>query len=390
MPTANLGLQYVPENTLQPGVPVNAAIDAVDKIMAGTVTRNLVANANYTLLAADYSATYLNITDTGVVLTVGRDIVFPANFPRVTVKNATAQILTLKKSGQPGFTLAAGATKTVVAGITDVIDTAGAAGQASIQFKDEGVNLGASGVITTQNFTGAGVTASEAAGVVTVNIPGGGSGGTGYQWADSFIRGVVTSTASGTAFVTNDYRAVAYTNGVAATAVVDAPGVVIKTGTALNGLVNLFATHGLRLKPGLEAMRFGSRVVFPIISDGTHSFSFSFGLRTVITGVENDYITANYTHSVNTGKWVLTCVAAGVSTSVNSTSATVAATTYYEVEIEINAAASLVTLYVDGVSVATCATNIPTVAQGLACQIYKTLGATERTAQVARMYQKAS
>lgn len=44
-------------------------------------------------------------------------------------------------------------------------------GQAAIQFKDEGSNLGTSGTVTAVNFTGAGVTASRATNTVTVNVP---------------------------------------------------------------------------------------------------------------------------------------------------------------------------------------------------------------------------
>lgn len=47
--------------------------------------------------------------------------------------------------------------------------------QNAIQFKDEGANIGNVGDNSVVNFTGAGVTASVAAGVVTVNIPGAGS-----------------------------------------------------------------------------------------------------------------------------------------------------------------------------------------------------------------------
>lgn len=55
----------------------------------------------------------------------------------------------------------------------------GGGGQAAIQFKDEGVNLGAPGSVTSVNFTGSGVTASIIGTALTVNVPGGG-GTSGY------------------------------------------------------------------------------------------------------------------------------------------------------------------------------------------------------------------
>jgi hypothetical protein len=120
MTTTYLGLATVPTNSTNPSVPVNNAMAAFDAAIAGTATRNLVADANYTLLPADYLTSLLIITDTGPVLTVGRDIVFPAGFPRMYVTNSTAKTLTLKKAGQTGIALAAGATSMVYSGATDV------------------------------------------------------------------------------------------------------------------------------------------------------------------------------------------------------------------------------------------------------------------------------
>jgi hypothetical protein len=48
--------------------------------------------------------------------------------------------------------------------------------QSTIQFKDEGTNLGATGTVSSVDFVGSGVTASRSGNAVTVTIPGGGSG----------------------------------------------------------------------------------------------------------------------------------------------------------------------------------------------------------------------
>jgi hypothetical protein len=125
MTTTNLGLATVPTNSTNPSVPVNDALNALDAAIAGTASRNLAANANYTLLPADYLASVLVITDTMPILTVGRDIIFPVHFPIIVVKNSTAQTLTLKKTGQPGVTLAAGGSGIYASGATDVIAAAG-------------------------------------------------------------------------------------------------------------------------------------------------------------------------------------------------------------------------------------------------------------------------
>lgn len=131
MSTTNLGLDTVPTNTTNPSVPVNDAMQAFDSAIAGTATRNLATDANYTLVSADYLASVLVITDTGPVLTAGRDIVFPAHFPSILVTNSTAQTLTLKKSGQTGIALAAGESIRVSSGVTDVVTVVADAGAVS-------------------------------------------------------------------------------------------------------------------------------------------------------------------------------------------------------------------------------------------------------------------
>lgn len=68
------------------------------------------------------------------------------------------------------------------------------AGQAAIQFEDEGVNLGTSGTATEIDFTGAGVTASRATNKITVNIPGGGGSGITSINGDSTAAQLLTNT----------------------------------------------------------------------------------------------------------------------------------------------------------------------------------------------------
>lgn len=57
------------------------------------------------------------------------------------------------------------------------LSTSLAAKQNNIQYQDEGVNKGTAGGITTVNFTGSGVVASDSGTVLTVNVTGGGGGG---------------------------------------------------------------------------------------------------------------------------------------------------------------------------------------------------------------------
>ena len=74
-----------------------------------------------------------------------------------------------------------GAGVTATPGLPNEVDVTvpGVSGaQAAIQFEDEGGNLGTAGTADEVDFTGAGVTASRIGNKVTVNVPGGGGGGT--------------------------------------------------------------------------------------------------------------------------------------------------------------------------------------------------------------------
>lgn len=79
------------------------------------------SDANLTLTDAQATAVALTFTDSPTTLTAGRDVIFPSHFPVKYVKNSTAQTLTLKKSAQPGVTLAAGAVAIVASSASDVV-----------------------------------------------------------------------------------------------------------------------------------------------------------------------------------------------------------------------------------------------------------------------------
>lgn len=123
--TTNLGMTLVEANVLQPSVPINAALNQLDAAVAGTLSVEFTSDANLTLTEAQYQQSVLIFTDSPVTLTAGRDVIFPAQFPRVTVVNSTTQTLTCKKSGQTGIAIAAGQSATLIPGATDVLAGSG-------------------------------------------------------------------------------------------------------------------------------------------------------------------------------------------------------------------------------------------------------------------------
>lgn len=116
----NTGLTFQEAGSTQTDALQNAELNLFGPAIAGTVSREFSADANITLLPAEYWTACLVFTDSPSTLTTGRDVIFPAHFPLMLVRNATAQTLTLKKTGQTGVTVAAGALAIVAPGPLDV------------------------------------------------------------------------------------------------------------------------------------------------------------------------------------------------------------------------------------------------------------------------------
>lgn len=114
------GLTYQEAGSLQTDALQNAELALFGPAIAGNVSREFTTDANITLTSAEYWTSCLVFKDTAVVLTAGRDVVMPAAFPMMLVRNATAQTLTLKKSGETGITIAAAGKAVIASGPTDV------------------------------------------------------------------------------------------------------------------------------------------------------------------------------------------------------------------------------------------------------------------------------
>lgn len=116
----NTGLTFQEAGSTQTDALQNAELNLFGPSIAGTQTRNFATDANITLTSTEYWTSCIVFTDTGPALTTGRDVVMPAHFPLMLVRNATAETLTLKKAGQTGITIAAAGKAIVASGPTDV------------------------------------------------------------------------------------------------------------------------------------------------------------------------------------------------------------------------------------------------------------------------------
>ncbi len=114
------------------------------------------------------------------------------------------------------------------------------------------------------------------------------------------------------------------------------------------------------------------------LSDATNTYTLYLGLHDNITGaLPANGIFFRYTHSENSGNWVGIARAASSETPTNTSSA-VAATTWMRLSIATNAAATLITYYVNGVSVGTVNATIPTLGIGSQVTITQSAGGTSR------------
>mgnify|MGYP000459740610 CR=1 FL=1 len=102
------------------------------------VTHNMTADSSYTLTADQNSYGRVIITDSGVNLTTGRNIVVDVSERSFLFQNDTLQILTVKTTAGTGIAVAIGAKVALLCDGTDVIESVGSAS--------------VTGVLSTDNF----------------------------------------------------------------------------------------------------------------------------------------------------------------------------------------------------------------------------------------------
>lgn len=120
-----------------------------------------------------------------------------------------------------------------------------------------------------------------------------------------------------------------------------------------------------------------------VASDGTDTYSARIGFSDAYSagGDGTDGAFFRYTHSTNSGKWQAVTRSAGVETATDTGVAGISAS-IQTFEVQVNAAATSVAFYIDGVLVATNTTNIPSGAgreTGISTHILKSAGTTSRS-----------
>ena len=162
----------------------------------------------------------------------------------------------------------------------------------------------------------------------------------------------------------------------------------IQTGTTTTGSTNIYFSKNI-LNPafyGASHIIFSCNMYLPVLSDGTNTFTFSFGIvpspNSATLDVNNNVV-IKYSHGLNSGKFL------GVSRNNSGTESTVdlgvtvAASTLYSLTVCFDKAISEARFYVDGVMVGRVTGSMPTgVAVGERAIVIKSAGTTERVARL--------
>ena len=144
------------------------------------------------------------------------------------------------------------------------------------------------------------------------------------------------------------------------------------------------------LRLGGGAFVYETRIRIPTLSDGTNTFTASTGIANNAPAFATSDVCFKYTHGTNSGHWTLETKNNSVATTADSGIAVVAGT-WYRLRAEINAAGTSITYYINGSSVGTITTNIPTASGRELCaamDITKSAGSTARTLLVDYVYMK--
>jgi hypothetical protein len=130
-------------------------------------------------------------------------------------------------------------------------------------------------------------------------------------------------------------------------------------GTTATGRAAINSVNFGVLRFSLGQAYFEGDVRIVSLSDATNTYTFRAGFIDSITGESTDGAFFRYTHGTNSGRFQAVTRSNGVETATD-TGITVAANTWYDFEITVNAAGTSVEFKINGSVVATNTTNIPT------------------------------
>jgi hypothetical protein len=141
------------------------------------------------------------------------------------------------------------------------------------------------------------------------------------------------------------------------------PGIV-RLNNGASGSFGYISTHLDSILFSYGAYECEFAVYVTALSNGTDTYTLRIGFLDSLSGAPTDGAWISYTDGVNSGKW-LANTANNTTTSTSDLGVTVAATTWYRVQVAVNAAGTLVTYTIKNnagttLGSTTLAANIPT------------------------------
>jgi hypothetical protein len=187
------------------------------------------------------------------------------------------------------------------------------------------------------------------------------------QVSDDFINAAFSSQVASDALVSNypwvltgssNWTPVTTSSDITHIGLVQTPSVT--AGTASIMLNSISSPTGGSYVLGGGAITFDFVFNIATLSNSTNRYSINIGIQDGTTAAPTNGIFLTYSDNANSGKWSYSVKKAGTPTTVNSSTAATAA--WHHLTISVNAAASSVTITLDGSALGTTITNIPIVA----------------------------
>jgi hypothetical protein len=209
-----------------------------------------------------------------------------------------------------------------------------------------------------------------------------------YYFFSDFI-GNPTTTTGQDVYATNSGTGAA--TAASANVAANRPGIFRSTtGTTATGRT-AFASNLTAFALGGGAMSYETAVNIATLSTGTERYQLVIGLFDTATAANQvDAVSFVYdeggvsTGSAASANWQIR-TASNSTRSWTTTTTAVAAATWYKLRVEVNAAGTSATFYINGTNVGTIATNIPTGtarALGFGHLMIKSVGTTARTMDI--------
>lgn len=128
--------------------------------------------------------------------------------------------------------------------------------------------------------------------------------------------------------------------------------------TSAAGTSRAFNANTTSVQLGSASLRFGIIAKIHTLSDSSQRFTIRSGLSDANSGDGTNAVFFRYADDVNSGKWAAACRSGATETSIDT--GVTADTNWHRWEFVVDSAATEVEFFIDGTSVGTITSNIPT------------------------------